>query len=154
MKSPVHQLQKRKKELLARFLSGNEPHFLTLHAELLDEYFHESFARSAAGPRMGMEKNPYAIMALGGYGRKEQCLYSDIDVLLLFKKKIPDQANALIQEGRISHRCDSPDGLALEGWIRSIVLRLEEALKSGLEFGGTHQRLDQLEFTGRDFRSR
>jgi [protein-PII] uridylyltransferase len=98
MKSPVHQLQKRKKELLARFLSGNEPHFLTLHAELLDEYFHESFARSAAGPRMGMEKNPYAIMALGGYGRKEQCLYSDIDVLLLFKKKIPDQANALIQE--------------------------------------------------------
>jgi [protein-PII] uridylyltransferase len=45
-----------------------------------------------------MEKNPYAILALGGYGRQEQCLHSDIDVLLLFKKKIPDEAVALVQE--------------------------------------------------------
>ena len=47
-------------------------------------------------------------------------------------------ANALIQEGRISHECNSPEGLALEDGIRSIVIRLEEAAKSGLEFGGTH----------------
>jgi [protein-PII] uridylyltransferase len=47
---------------------------------------------------MGMEKNPYAILALGGYGRQEQCLHSDIDVLLLFNKKIPDEAAALVQE--------------------------------------------------------
>ena len=47
-------------------------------------------------------------------------------------------ANALIQEGRISHECDSPEGQALEDGIRSIVIRLEEAVKSGLEFGGTH----------------
>ena len=47
-------------------------------------------------------------------------------------------ANALIQEGRISHECDSPQGQALEDGIRSIVIRLEEAAKSGLEFGGTH----------------
>ena len=47
-------------------------------------------------------------------------------------------ANALIQEGRISHQCDSPEGQSLEDGIRSIVIRLEEAEKSGLEFGGTH----------------
>ena len=47
-------------------------------------------------------------------------------------------ANVLIQEGRISHECDSPEGLALEDGVRSIVIRLEEAAKSGLEFGGTH----------------
>jgi hypothetical protein len=47
-------------------------------------------------------------------------------------------ANALIQEGRISHECDSPEGQALEDGIRSIVIRLEEAVKAGLEFGGTH----------------
>ena len=45
---------------------------------------------------------------------------------------------ALIQEGRISHECDSPNGQALEDGTRSIVIRLEEAVKSGLEFGGTH----------------
>ena len=46
--------------------------------------------------------------------------------------------SALIQEGRISHECDSPEGKALEDGIRSIVIRLDEAAKSGLEFGGTH----------------
>ena len=63
--SPVNQLQKRKKDLLARFLRGKEPQFLSLHAEILDDYFHESFAQSSAGPRIGIEKNPYAIIALG-----------------------------------------------------------------------------------------
>ena len=47
-------------------------------------------------------------------------------------------ANALIQEGRISPECDSPEGQALEDGMRSIVIRLEESAKSGLEFGGTH----------------
>jgi hypothetical protein len=47
-------------------------------------------------------------------------------------------ANALIQEGRISHACDSPEGQALEEGFRSIVIRLEEAAKSEFESGGTH----------------
>jgi hypothetical protein len=46
--------------------------------------------------------------------------------------------NALIQEGRISHECDSPNGQALEDGIRSIVIRLEEALNAGQDFSGTH----------------
>jgi [protein-PII] uridylyltransferase len=98
MDSPVSQLQKRKEELLARFLRGKEPHFLSLHAQILDDYFRESFAQSSAGPHMRIEKNPYAILALGGYGRKEQCLHSDIDVLLLFGKKIPNEAAVIVQE--------------------------------------------------------
>lgn len=47
-------------------------------------------------------------------------------------------ANALIQEGCISHMCDSPEGQALEDGIRSIVIRLVEAAKAGLEFSATH----------------
>lgn len=47
-------------------------------------------------------------------------------------------ANALIQEGRISHQCHSLDGQALEDGFRSIVIRLEEAAKSEFESGGTH----------------
>ncbi|MEJ2656927.1 MAG: HD domain-containing protein [Desulfobacterales bacterium] len=50
------------------------------------------------GPKMGLEKNPYAIIALGGYGRMEQFIHSDVDLLFLFEKYIPDEASDLIQE--------------------------------------------------------
>ncbi len=55
-------------------------------ADLLDNYFRESFAGSVIGPRIGILKNPYAIIALGGYGRQEQCTHSDVDLLFLFEK--------------------------------------------------------------------
>jgi len=96
--SPISLLREKREGLIARFVKGNEPCFLERHTEILDEYFHESFFSSSVGPQMRMEKNPYAIVALGGYGRKEQCLHSDVDVLLLFKKKIPDKAKGLVQE--------------------------------------------------------
>jgi hypothetical protein len=54
------------------------------------------------------------------------------------KRSLERLANALIQEGRISHECDSTEGQALEDGIRSIVIRLEEAVKAGLEIGGAH----------------
>jgi [protein-PII] uridylyltransferase len=98
MESPIEQVQQRKKLLISRFLAGAEPQFLSRHAEILDDYFRESFARSSVGPRMRMDKNPYTFIALGGYGRREQCLHSDVDVLLLFKKKMPEEAKELIQE--------------------------------------------------------
>jgi hypothetical protein len=47
-------------------------------------------------------------------------------------------ANALIQEGRISHECDSPEGQALEDGVRSVVIRMDEAAKSEFEPSGTH----------------
>jgi [protein-PII] uridylyltransferase len=98
MESPLEQLQRRKRQLVSQFLAGKEPQFLIRHAEVLDDYFRESFARSSVGPRMRMDKNPYTFIALGGYGRREQCLHSDVDVLLLFRKKIPEEAKELIQE--------------------------------------------------------
>jgi [protein-PII] uridylyltransferase len=97
-KSPIDALRARKEKLTARFLKGYEPRFLERHAEILDDFFMESFAGSSVGPRMGINKNPHAIIALGGYGRKEQCIHSDVDVLLVFKKKIPDKAKGLVQE--------------------------------------------------------
>lgn len=36
---------------------------------IVDDYFCECFGSSAAGPEIGILKNPYAIIALGGYGR-------------------------------------------------------------------------------------
>ncbi|MGD9022814.1 MAG: HD domain-containing protein, partial [Deltaproteobacteria bacterium] len=96
--SPIRALKAKKEALVACFLKGDEPHFLERHAEALDDYFRDSFAGSSVGPLIRMDKNPYAIVALGGYGRTEQCLHSDVDALLLFGKKIPREAADLVQE--------------------------------------------------------
>src|SRR5210317_2557764 len=93
----VHQqaageLQQKTQALIALFLKGKEPDFLKQHARLLDDYFRQAFETSMVGPRMDIGKNPYAIIALGGYGREEQCIHSDVDMLFLFKKKVPAQA--------------------------------------------------------------
>ena len=94
----ARELQQKTQALIARFLKGKEPDFLKQHARLLDDYFRQAFETSMVGPRMDIGKNPYAIIALGGYGREEQCIHSDVDMLFLFKKKVPQEAENLIQE--------------------------------------------------------
>jgi [protein-PII] uridylyltransferase len=95
---PISILQREREKRIARFLRGDRTDFVQDHAQLLDDYFRTSFATSEVGPRMRMDKNPYSIIALGGYGRKELCIHSDVDVLLLFKKTIPPETKGLIQE--------------------------------------------------------
>jgi [protein-PII] uridylyltransferase len=91
-------LQKKRDRLISGFLNRKDPFFLEHNARILDDYFRESFERSEVGPMMGINKNPYAIFALGGYGREEQCIHSDVDLLFLFEKNVPDKTEALIQE--------------------------------------------------------
>ncbi|RPJ81853.1 MAG: HD domain-containing protein, partial [Deltaproteobacteria bacterium] len=90
--------RKQKEELIELFLKGENQFFSKNHAEILDRYFYESFEGSRIGPVLNIFKNPYAIIALGGYGREEQCLCSDIDLLFLFKHNVPAEAEKLIQE--------------------------------------------------------
>ena len=92
------QLVRDRKQLVQTLLESGERSFLTKNARLLDDYFRDCFAESDIGPHIGIEKNPYAIIAQGGYGRQEQCLHSDVDLLFLFGNEIPPQAEALIQE--------------------------------------------------------
>ena len=91
-------LQSGREALQARFLRERPADFLERNTRLLDDYFRDSFERSMVGPRMAINKNPFVIVALGGYGRGEQCLHSDVDVLFLFRKEIPERAEALIRE--------------------------------------------------------
>jgi [protein-PII] uridylyltransferase len=91
-------LKQKTQTLIQRFLKGKEADFLRQHARLIDDYFRQAFETSMVGPRMDIGKNPYAIVALGGYGREEQCIHSDVDLLFLFKKRVPREAENLIQE--------------------------------------------------------
>lgn len=91
-------LKEKTEQLISNFLNGTAPDFLNRHAQILDDYFRESFETSIVGPRMVISKNLYAIIALGGYGRAEQCIHSDVDLLFLFEKRIPTEAEDLIRE--------------------------------------------------------
>ena len=92
------QLQLKTQALIEGLFQGKVRNFLKQHTRVLDAYFIEAFETSMVGPSMNISQNPYAIIALGGYGREEQCIQSDVDLLILFKKRVPDQAENLIRE--------------------------------------------------------
>jgi [protein-PII] uridylyltransferase len=95
---PSKTLKARKAKLVSGFLNGHEPNFLEKHSQILDDYLHASYEKSIAGPQIVKDKNPYAVIALGGYGRQEMCIHSDIDLLFLFKKGVPKAATELVKE--------------------------------------------------------
>ena len=99
LKQNTAEILKQGRHRLIRELPNNSAMlFMENMAGLVDEYFRTSFETSAIGPRMDIARNPYAIIALGGYGRNDQCVHSDVDLLILFEKRVPDAAEGLIRE--------------------------------------------------------
>ncbi len=94
----IIQFREKRERLIASFLKSGDPDFQLKLSSLLDEYFITSFEQSMVGPRMNIYKKPYAMIALGGYGRQEQCVRSDVDLLFLFEKNVPVEAEELIRE--------------------------------------------------------
>lgn len=94
----VTSLREKRDSLVRKFLMGRSASFLSDNTEFLDAYFRQSFETSAVGLRLTRNRTPYAIISQGGYGRQEQCIHSDVDLLVLFEKKVPKEATDLIQE--------------------------------------------------------
>jgi len=68
------------------------------HTEIMDQYFRGSLQESDAGHQLFSRKTPFAFLAVGGYGREELSLHSDIDILILFDSKIPPLAKGLTED--------------------------------------------------------
>ena len=91
-KSAIIQLEDQRKQLLRNPPDTMEQAFLYRHAGMFDEYFQEYLQRDG-----GIGKNKFSVVALGGYGRREQCLHSDIDVMIVFKDTIPGEAENIVR---------------------------------------------------------
>ncbi len=91
-------LKKIREKLKTRVQKGHGSALLKESAVAVDNYFIRCFGESDTGQSLAMGGHPFAIVALGGYGRGEHCIHSDVDILFLFDKEVPDEASGLIQE--------------------------------------------------------
>ncbi len=91
-------LTQKRDQMVRRFLNSGDHGFIKAHALLLDEYFFTVFEASIAARKMTIAGTPFALIALGGYGRKEQCIHSDIDLLILFETRVPPEVEAFVQD--------------------------------------------------------
>lgn len=93
-----HQLIQKRNSLIKQFLKQKGPQFLVGLTRIMDEYFQALFAASDTARTMETRGNPFTLIALGGFGRQEQCIHSDVDLLILFERTIPENAEELINE--------------------------------------------------------
>ncbi len=90
------ELEASKWRLLSRIDEGKVSRtFQEDHCESFDAYFRRCHQDTKVGHHLFKKKMNFAVLAVGGYGRKELNFHSDIDVLILFKSKIPALAKDL-----------------------------------------------------------
>lgn len=79
-------------DLWRRAENGSVGGFAWEYTHLVDRYFEERIRETPPG------RFSFALVAVGGYGRGRLCPGSDIDILLLFKRRIPGAAEKFIKD--------------------------------------------------------
>ncbi|WP_461210268.1 [protein-PII] uridylyltransferase [Desulfocurvus sp. DL9XJH121] len=64
---------------------------------IFDQYFRDRLREIWPREEGAPEESPFAVVAVGGYGRRELCLRSDVDILLVYERRIPARALDLAQ---------------------------------------------------------
>ncbi|MBA4395063.1 MAG: hypothetical protein C0407_16045, partial [Desulfobacca sp.] len=70
------------------------------HASFIDVFIISVFTSVEVRALLGLEgeEQPFAVMGLGGYGRKELAPFSDIDLLFLYPQKIEPRVEEVIRK--------------------------------------------------------
>jgi len=99
MRIVLEELRESREKLVAAFRSGGDSSdFQARYTETVDHYFRRSLEESRAGQRLFRARTAFSLVAVGGYGRADLCLGSDIDLLLLFASRVPKDAKPLVEE--------------------------------------------------------